>query len=534
MQELNTTNPDFLTWVHDGLQFDILGGIRLEGLDRLRVTVRATYDGIIIRHNVDLYNDNQLTQLVRKCAERFEMSSSFMYPIIGQLVNLLEDYRIKEINAQKESSNTKKKELTEQEIEQASTLLKTPNLLETINDLIGKSGVIGEENNRLLMYIIFTSRLMANPLHIISMGASGTGKSHLQESVAELIPEEDRMSITDLSESSFYYFKSGELSHKLILIEDLDGAESALYPLRELQSKKTITKTFVEKTRQGMVTTSRTVNGPVCVAGCTTKERVYEDNSNRSFLIYIDSSTNQDEKIMEFQRALSAGDRDEATQAEATELLKNCQRVLKPVKVVNPYAKLLKLPQSVFKPRRTNAHYLHFIEAVTFLHQAQRETLVNQETGEEFIQTTLEDIEAANYLLKDVLLKKSDRLTPACRAYFEMLKSHLIHTENDQFTNLEISLHFNQSLTTTKRHHYNLVDNGYLKTLTKKGKKTLHYQVTSFEEFHALKITINTALDKALEDVKASALEAQNRNIKPTKAQSPTKPKTKNGLIKTI
>ncbi|NOQ75415.1 MAG: hypothetical protein GQ574_25620 [Crocinitomix sp.] len=205
MQKLNTQNPDFLTWTHENIQFDILGGIRLEGLDRLRVTVRATYDNIIIRHNVDLYNDNQLTVLVRKCAERFEMSSSFMYPVVGELVNLLEDYRIKEINAQKENSKPKKKELTKDEIKEATQLLKTPNLLKIVNDLIGKSGVIGEENNRLLMYIIFTSRLMSNPLHIISMGASGTGKSHLQETVAELIPEEDTLSITDLSESSFYY-----------------------------------------------------------------------------------------------------------------------------------------------------------------------------------------------------------------------------------------------------------------------------------------------------------------------------------------
>ena len=184
MQKLNTNNPEFLTWAHENIQFDILGGIRLEGLDRLRVTVRATYDNIIIRHNVDLYNDNQLTVLVRKCAERFEMSTSFMYPIIGQLVNLLEDYRIKEINAQKESSKPKKKELTASEAERATELLKSKNLLEVINDLIGKSGVIGEVDNRLLMYIIFTSRLMSNPLHIISMGASGTGKSHLQETVA--------------------------------------------------------------------------------------------------------------------------------------------------------------------------------------------------------------------------------------------------------------------------------------------------------------------------------------------------------------
>jgi hypothetical protein len=34
--------------------------------------------------------------------------------------------------------------------------------------MIGKSGVIGEEVNRLLMYLIFTSRKREHPLHIIS------------------------------------------------------------------------------------------------------------------------------------------------------------------------------------------------------------------------------------------------------------------------------------------------------------------------------------------------------------------------------
>lgn len=506
MQKLNTQNPNFLTWTHENIQFDILGGIRLEGLDRLRVTVRATYDNIIIRHNVDLYNDNQLTVLVRKCAERFEMSSSFMYPVVGELVNMLEDYRIKEINAEKENSKQKKKELSPEEIEKATELLKSKNLLKVVNAMIGKSGVIGEVDNRLLMYIIFTSRLMSNPLHIISMGASGTGKSHLQETVAELIPEEDRMSITDLSESSFYYFKSGELSHKLILIEDLDGAESALYPLRELQSKKTITKTFVEKTRQGMKTTSRTVNGPVCVAGCTTRECVYEDNSNRSFLIYIDSSEQQDELIMEFQRAKSAGHGSEADQEQTRELLKNCQRMLKPVRVVNPFASQLVLPKSVFKPRRTNAHYLHFIEAVTFLHQAQRQKKVNEQTGEEYIETTLEDIENANYLLKDILLKKSDRLSPACREFFEALKDYLNQEDQLLFKNIDVRLGLGLSRSQQKRYMSELLNEFHIQIKGGDRKTGFTYSVTSFEEYNKLKDSIDNVLDKSLKSLKSRKL----------------------------
>ncbi|NOQ72490.1 MAG: hypothetical protein GQ574_10840 [Crocinitomix sp.] len=499
-QALTTENPDFIVWEHEKLCFDILGGIRMEGLDRLRVTLRVRFDQAVIRHNLDLYNDDALTKLVRKCAERFEMSSSYMYPVIGQLINLLEDYRIKAIQEAKETTVVKKV-LTPDEVENATVLLKSKNLLSKISSLIGQGGVIGEVDNRLLMYIIFTSRLMANPLHIISMGASGTGKSHLQESVAALLPPEDCMSITDLSPSSFYYFKPNELSHKLLLIEDLDGAKRVLYPLRELQSKKYITKTFVEKTRQGLRTTSRTVYGPVCVAGCTTQEQIYEDNSNRSFLIYIDDSEDQDQLIMDYQRTISAGTRGEAAQEQAKVLLQNSQRILEPLKVVNPFASQLVLPKSVFKPRRTNAHYLHFIEAVTFLHQAQRTRQINKETGEEWIETTIEDIRNANVLMKDILLKKSDRLNPATRRYFEQLKIYLKKARKVKFTSLDIAFGLSRSLKTIQRYNQVLVDNGYFKTSNKKASRTLIYQIADKQEYIRLEKGISVALDDALKAI---------------------------------
>ncbi|MEM6644517.1 MAG: hypothetical protein AAF616_16175 [Bacteroidota bacterium] len=74
--------------------------------------------------------------------------------------------------------------------------MKSTSLLENTNELIGQSGVVGEEVNRLIMFLIFTSRKRPQPLHIVSLGSSGTGKTHLQEKVGELIPEEDRIEIT--------------------------------------------------------------------------------------------------------------------------------------------------------------------------------------------------------------------------------------------------------------------------------------------------------------------------------------------------
>ncbi len=500
-KKLNVENPQFIYWEEKNIKFDVLGGIRLNGLDRLRVTLRVTFNNDVIRHNVDLYNDNQFSNIVRKCAERFEMSSSYLSPIIGQLTNLLEEYRINEIKSRTEKKDLKI-QLSDEEKKEAIKLLKSKDLLSTINKLIGQAGVIGEVDNRLLMYIIFTSRLMSNPLHIISMGASGTGKSHLQESVAALLPDEDTLSVTDLSPSSFYYFEPHELAHKLILIEDLDGADKVLYPIRELQSKKYITKTFVEKTRQGLFTTKRTVNGPICVGGCTTRETIYEDNSNRSFLIYIDSSEKQDDLILEYQRSLSSGEVDFNERNKAIKLLQNAQRLLDSVRIINPYAKELVLPKSVFKPRRTNAHYLHFIEAVTFLNQFQREKKVDSKTGAIYIESTIEDIENANRLMLDVLIKKSDRLNRSTRKYLEELKVYLKKARKQKFTSFDTARKFDRSLKSIQRYHYTLVDHGYLKTSHEKGGRTLVYQIVDPKEYEKLEKGVSIALDNALKTIK--------------------------------
>ena len=349
------------------------------------------------------------------------------------------------------------------------------------------------------MYLIFTSRKLKQPLHIVSLGSSGTGKTHLQEKVGELIPDEDKLEITSLSENAFYYFGQKELANKLLLIEDLDGALNVLFPLRELQSKRKITKTITFKDTKGKTKTiTLTVEGPICVGGCTTKERIYEDNANRSFLIYLDESEEQDNRIMLYQRLLVAGKVNTEEQQKIKQLLQNTQRVLKSVKIINPYAEYLQLPKEVFKPRRTNAHYLGFIEAITFYHQYQRTEEVDTETGEIYISTTIEDIEEANKLIKEILLRKSDELSGACRNYFEQLKIYVTENNLTTFTNRSMGSAFRVAHTTVKRYHYDLHNAGLIKLNADKKTKTFYYEITSTQEYEQLKSKINNALDEVL------------------------------------
>jgi len=84
---------------------------------------------------------------------------------------------------------------------------------------------------------------------------------------------------------------------------------------------------------------------------------------------------------------------------------------------------------------------LLFTETITYYHQYQRELKTDRDTGEQYIETTAEDIEAAFSLLETTLLKKSDELNDACRKFFEQLKAWL-KQHNDSSTTLTLSLPF--------------------------------------------------------------------------------------------
>jgi predicted transcriptional regulator len=527
--KINISNPEAITYQTEEIAYTILGGIRLEGLDRLRVTIKIEVlnrkfqhylnnpdiAALAIRQNLDLYSITHVEKLARLIADRLEVGVTAVSKDLSDITNELERYRLQQIESKQQEQNKIIRPLTEAERTAAIEFLQSKNLLQATNEMIGRSGIVGEELNRLIMWLIYTSRKTAKPLHIISMGSSGTGKSHLQEKVGELIPEEDKIEITALTENAFYYFDKAALGHKLILIEDLDGIWKALYPLRELQSKQRISKTITIKDKNGNTKTIHLkVYGPVCIAGCTTKESIYEDNANRCFLIYLDESDEQDERIMDYQRKISAGKINTTEEAKAKQLLQNVQSVLQPITVINPFAEQLKIPNEVFKKRRTNAHYLAFIEVITFFKQYEREQKVDKATGEIFIETTIEDIQEANQLLKEILLRKSDELNGATRNYFEELKAHLVKSNQSSFTSTSIRNQLRIPISSVKRYHVALMDAGLIKKVESRNTKAYHYEIISKEEYTKLQNSITTALDEALQQIQqpTSPIPAQSKS----------------------
>ena len=147
-------------------------------------------------------------------------------------------------------------------------------------------------------------------MHAIVQGSSGSGKTHLISKIADVLPKEDVLKFTRITESALYNFSEDTLVNKLVVIEDLDGLkEEALLAFRELVSNHQVSSGVSIKDKKGNIkSTTKLVKGIFSSMSATTKGAVYEDNMNRSFLLAVDESLAQTRKVIAYQNKRYAGE----------------------------------------------------------------------------------------------------------------------------------------------------------------------------------------------------------------------------------
>ena len=98
--------------------------------------------------------------------------------------------------------------------------------------------------------------------------------------------------------------------------------------------------------------------------------------------------------------------------------MRNAQRLLQPVDVMNPCADELTFTAERTRTRRDHEKYLTLIDAIALLHQYQRPREVGpgrRPERSEFIRVTLDDIALANRLAPELLGRSLDELPPQTR-----------------------------------------------------------------------------------------------------------------------
>jgi DNA primase len=399
---------------------------------------------------------------------------------------------------EKVEPKTTKKQSVKPNLENAIEFLKQKNLLENLNKQIGKAGIVGEENSRLLLFLIIISYMNKSPIHAIVQGSSGSGKTHIISRIADLMPGEDVLRFTRITESSLYNWGEFDLFRKIIIIEDLDGLkEDALYALRELISNQFLSSSVSMKDKKGNnKSTRKEVKGQFSSLSATTKGETYEDNMSRSFLIAVDESKEQTTRIIENQNKRNAGEIDPKESQKAVAFIQAMVRNLKHYEVINPYATKLQLPEKVHKIRRLNEMYQAVIKQVTFLNQYQR-----QLTKDNQLITEIEDIEQATEILFESIILKVDELDGSLRQFFERLKKYVKDKENI-FTQREIRQEMNISKTQLQRFINSLLELEYIKYKGGFSNKGLKYQVDYWDNYSKIRTEIKTFLVQQIEQLK--------------------------------
>ncbi|MEO6993552.1 MAG: CHC2 zinc finger domain-containing protein [Lacunisphaera sp.] len=305
---------------------------------------------------------------------------------------------------------------------------RSPDLAGAITRDLMKLGIVGEERNGLVLYLVMTSRKLDDPLAAQILSPSGSGKSHLQDAVLSLCPEEDLIKLTSLSGQALFYKGEDSLRHKALALEEVAGAEGARYALRNLISAKKLTiETTVKNPATGrMETQVNTVHGPTAVFETTTQPDTDPETKSRYLLLSIDESPEQTRLIAEAQRhrhtldAMIARKDREAVRRRHHAF----QRLLRPLCVVNPYEPLLGYGDERLTTRRDQPKYLNLILAVAFLHQLQRPVKTHPVLGD-YIEATLDDIAIANDLAAELFGASLDDLSPPGRRLAEQLAGYV-------------------------------------------------------------------------------------------------------------
>ncbi len=504
---IDTSVPHHLKYKVEHLFFEVMGGVNIKTLDRLKVTLKISRSPLLTplhayRNTIDLYNDDQLERFIRQACDKLELGLNDIKLPLYTFIDNLEKYRIAKRTQQIAPQESPKIKLTPKDKKEALKVLQDEELIDKIGDYLSEIGLIKERENGLLLFLIFLTRNFDYPLHAIVHGSSGSGKTNLLKTVISSVPDESKHITTALTENVLFYPPYRNFwSRKILMLEDLDGSMKALLPLRELMSNQKIVKFVTEMDSQtGEHRQKRlSAEGPICIVGATTKNKIYEDNSNRSFLLHVDESKQQQRLVMDYQNKLAAGIINLDDVKEKKTLLQNMQRLLEPITIKNPFQPELQLPDQVFKPLRTNQHYIQLIKAVTFLHQHQR-VKETDEKGRSYITTTLKDIAIANELCKESFLRKSDELNGTQRTFFEQLKTKVKSEEKMTFFAKEIREEFRLHPQTLKRHLKTLLNFNLIRQIGFNRSKRFEYEVVIWGDYRFLKESL-TILDQKLSEL---------------------------------
>jgi len=311
------------------------------------------------------------------------------------------------------SSNTTNidAEYSTEEINYAKELLKDKDLFQKIITHIGNIGYVGEEINKEVLYLAFTSRLLDEAISCVIKGDSSSGKSSLVKAVLSLFPESSYKEFTSISPQSLYYMKELDLSHRILVIFEAHGSEKADYPIRSSISEGELRLLVTQKNQNSGNFESREIVIPargLSYCETTTKSKINPENQTRLFDLYTDCSEEQTRNILLAKSKIVDKEKVESQ----NRIYKALQLLLEPYDVFIPYSEFLadSFPTKKVRARRDFIRFQNLIKSICILYQYQRERIIK--FSKEYLLASVQDYEIAYKIANIVLSQTLKEITP--------------------------------------------------------------------------------------------------------------------------
>ena len=493
-------NQNKLLYRGDVGEFYVLGAIGSDPAT-LTATVKIHYcSGQISVHQTDLFSVKDRAAIVKE-AQVYGIHPGDIEGDLMLLLAYVEAERDRQTEAVASTRHRRiEPELTHARHVEVLNFLSDPGLMKNIDAKLAAAGIVGEEGTRLTVFVIAASYQHHNPLHVIVQGSSGSGKTHLLNTVAACIPQDRILNLTKLSAMSLYYINDEDITDTLMLVQDLDGLNAeSLYALRELQSAKSISnfRPYRDRKSGDIRTEAKEVRGSFASLMATTHGEIFFDNFSRSVILGVSEDAAQTRAIVEYQNRKRAGIIDADAEHGAKSLLRDMHHVLKPHAVVNPYAHRLTLPVEGMMLRRLNDQFLSFTEMITLLHQYQRQKDANGR-----LITTKDDLRHAAELFFSAIFLKTDDLDAGLRQFFEALKRYVREScPANKFRMRDVRHALKYSKSHVHRFFHELRQREYIRVVGGTANKGFIFEIDFFDNAEQMKENIKNDLLKQIEEL---------------------------------
>jgi len=259
--------------------------------------------------------------------------------------------------------------------------LANPGILDQIVDSFNEK-IIGESNNKKMIFLASLSKDLPreNRMSVIVSSSSSAGKSNLVNNILEIF-DDDVISFTAYTDS--HYMRSNPLLNgKIVKIEQMektnDKGQADLSMMKHQLSEGSVKTGLSERNEKGQwEATTLTKSGIPVYISTTTNPNINIETMNRTFLIQLDETKSQTERIVNHTLRKYSTPNIENTwkniidkNKKLVEFYKDLAKLI--TKIELPFAPKLTIPTESMEIRRDLDKILNLTCCIAFIHHENR------------------------------------------------------------------------------------------------------------------------------------------------------------------